>query len=113
MDAHQVSEKGGKRPVKDLFSNSPYLLLDGAMGTMLQARGLKPGENPAVLNLTRPDLVEEVHRQYIKAGSRILLANTFGANREALRGTGFTVEQVTAAAIGAAKRATCGAPRRI
>ena len=57
-----------------------YILLDGAMGTMLQKRGLKIGGIPEELNITNPDIVEEVHRLYIQAGSDIVYANTFGAN---------------------------------
>jgi len=57
------------------------ILTDGSWGTQMQARGLKPGESPDAWNLTHPDLVEEVARQYFEAGSRVILTNTFGANR--------------------------------
>jgi len=57
------------------------LLADGAMGTMLFAAGLQSGDAPELWNLERPDLVRQVHRGYLEAGSRILLTNTFGANR--------------------------------
>ena len=52
------------------------LLLDGAMGTMLQQRGMKPGVQPELLNLSDPDLIASVHRDYLEAGSRVLYANT-------------------------------------
>ena len=51
------------------------------MGTMLFAAGLSSGDPPEVWNLAHPDLVRSVHRGYLDAGSRILLTNTFGANR--------------------------------
>ena len=57
------------------------LLLDGAMGTELQKRRLKPGDCPEKLNLTRPDVIYQVHKSYVDAGSDIIQANTFGANR--------------------------------
>ena len=55
--------------------------LDGGMGTLLQARGLKPGEKPETWVLTHPEEVTAAHRAYYEAGSRIASANTFGANR--------------------------------
>ncbi len=58
-----------------------FLLFDGAMGTMLQAAGLKPGELPELLNITSPDIVLGVHKKYVAAGADIITANTFGANQ--------------------------------
>lgn len=55
-------------------------IFDGGMGTMLQAKGLKPGELPETWNLTHPDDVREVHAAYFRAGSQVVNANTFGAN---------------------------------
>ena len=55
--------------------------MDGAMGTMLQKKGMDIGEYPEALNLTAPEAVKEVHKAYLAAGSNIILANTFGANR--------------------------------
>jgi len=60
------------------------VLADGAWGTELQARGLSVGEVPDFWNLEHPDRVEEVARAYVDAGSRIILTNTFRANRIAL-----------------------------
>jgi methionine synthase I (cobalamin-dependent) len=57
---------------------------DGAWGTELQARGLPPGACPDAWNRTHPDPVENVARAYVRAGSEIILTNTFGANRVAL-----------------------------
>ncbi len=62
------------------------VLLDGAWGTQMQARGLAPGECPDLWNLTAPDKVREVARAYVDAGSRVILTNTFGASRLALAG---------------------------
>ena len=87
--------------------------LDGAMGTMLQAAGLELGQRPEILCLTAPETVAEIHRQYLAAGSQILYANSFSANRHKLEGTGYTVEQVVAAAIGVAKQAAAGTGARV
>ena len=57
------------------------LILDGAMGTMLQERGLQPGQSPEELNLTMPEVVASVHRDYIQAGADIIITNTFGGTR--------------------------------
>lgn len=53
---------------------------DGATGTILQREGLKPGENPENWNLTKPEKIIALHEGYLRAGSNIILANTFGAN---------------------------------
>jgi 5-methyltetrahydrofolate--homocysteine methyltransferase len=57
------------------------LVLDGAMGTMLQARGLKAGGCPEEMNLVAPEVVEGIHREYAGAGADILVTNTFGGSR--------------------------------
>ena len=57
------------------------VLTDGAWGTQLQLRGLQSGECPDVWNLTHPDKVASVAQAYVDAGSRVILTNTFGANR--------------------------------
>lgn len=85
--------------------NNEIVLLDGAFGTMLQKKGLKPGEAPDLLNLTSPELVTSIHQEYVEAGSQIVLANTFGSNREKLAGSGHSVEEVIRAAIANAKKA--------
>jgi methionine synthase I (cobalamin-dependent) len=64
-------------------------LLDGAMGTQLFARGVQPGTCNDELNLSSPDVVLDVHRAYVEAGSDAVLTNTFGANRHALARHGF------------------------
>lgn len=82
-----------------------YVFYDGAMGTMLQKSGLKPGERPDIMNMTAPDVVENIHRMYVEAGSDIIVANTFGANVYALHGTGYTPVEIIHAAVAIAKRA--------
>lgn len=57
------------------------LILDGAMGTLLQERGLKPGQSPEELNLTMPEVVASVHRAYLAAGADIIVTNSFGGSR--------------------------------
>ncbi len=91
----------------ELFENK-ILLLDGAMGTVLQQRGLPPGGQPELLNLTQPELLESIHREYIGAGSRVIYTNTFGANGLKLAKCGLCVEETVAAAVAIAKRAASG-----
>lgn len=83
-------------------------LLDGAMGTMLQKAGLKLGDRPETLSITAADVVEGIQRQYVQAGTRLLLANTFCANAHKLAGTGFEVEDVVRASVAVAKARLCG-----
>ena len=78
-------------------------LLDGAMGTMLQRSGMKPGTIPETLNITDPEMVAAVQRAYIRAGSQAIYANTFGANALKLKGTGYTTAEVIAAGMRIAK----------
>ena len=87
--------------------------LDGAMGTMLQRHGLKLGEIPELLAITNPDLLTNIHRQYIEAGTEIVYANTFGANRRKMQKTPYTVADVVSAAISAAKKACIGTSARV
>lgn len=82
-----------------------FVMLDGAMGTMLQASGLEAGGIPELLNLERPELIESIHRAYIEAGADIIYANTFGANRYKLSGCNKSVSEVIGAAVRIAKKA--------
>lgn len=81
------------------------LLLDGAMGTVLQQRGLPPGGQPELLNLTDPELICSVHRSYVEAGSQVVYANTFGANRLKLKRSGHSVEEIISAGVRLARKA--------
>jgi methionine synthase I (cobalamin-dependent) len=67
--------------VENRLHETGLILADGAMGTMLIAAGLPQGKPPQLWNLEHPDRVAAVHRQYLKAGSTLLLTNTFSANR--------------------------------
>lgn len=82
-----------------------YVILDGAMGTMLQAAGLKMGEIPEVLSVTRPELLVSIHEKYLKAGSDVIYANTFGANSYKLEGSGHSVEELVGVAVKNARQA--------
>ncbi|MGB4613760.1 MAG: homocysteine S-methyltransferase family protein [Erysipelotrichaceae bacterium] len=62
------------------FLKRNNVCLDGGMGTLLQNQGLKPGEKPEVWNITHPDIIIDIHRQYFDAGSNVVCTNTFGAN---------------------------------
>ncbi len=98
--------------LRDLIADSP-VLLDGAWGTELQARGLAPGEMPDFWNLTQPDRVQEVARAYVEAGSQIILTNTFRANRIALGSHPDVdrVAEVNRAGVEISRRAAAGASR--
>lgn len=88
-----------------LLQENKFIILDGAMGTQLQGKGLKTGECPEVLSITNPSTVEEIHKSYINAGSNVVYANTFGANSYKLNGSGYTVEDVVKASVLVAKNA--------
>jgi 5-methyltetrahydrofolate--homocysteine methyltransferase len=83
------------------------LVLDGAMGTMLQERGLAPGASPEGMNLDAPEVVEGVHREYAEAGADILVTNTFGGSRVKLAHYGLEdrVAEINARAVEIARRA--------
>ena len=84
--------------VKELLKKG-YIVLDGAMGTMLQKKGMKMGVVPETLGITKPEWIIDIHKQYIEAGSDIVYANTFGANRYKLKGTGYSTEEIIKKAI--------------
>ena len=86
--------------------------LDGGMGTLLQARGLKPGEKPETWCLTHPEEVTAIHRAYFEAGSQIVNANTFGAHR--FHYTAEEMRQIIPAALDCVRKAReeCGGGER-
>ena len=83
----------------ELFRQANTILLDGGMGTILQASGLKLGAKPEELNITDPELIRSIHAKYAAAGSRIVNANTFGASAHKLAGSPYSLEQIIAAGI--------------
>ena len=85
-----------------VFAGERFLVLDGAMGTQLQAAGLAAGELPELLCITDPAAVTAVHAAYVAAGSEAVTTNTFGANAAKL-GDAARVEEVFAAAVGCAR----------
>ena len=95
------------------FLKNDILILDGAMGTVLQQRGLPPGGQPELLNLTEPELLDSVYQEYADAGSQVVYANTFGANGLKLQRTGHSVDEIVTAAVTIAKQAVAGLGVRV
>ena len=89
----------------ELFNQPNTILLDGGMGTMLQAAGMKLGTRPEDLNIENPELIRSIHAKYAAAGSRVVNANTFGASPHKLADSKYTLEEVIAAGIANCKRA--------
>ena len=91
--------------IEEVFARRRFIMLDGAMGTQLQLRGLTTEQKPELAAYIMPDVLTAVHRDYARAGADILLANTFGTNPRKLKGTGYTVQQVIEASIACARTA--------
>ena len=89
----------------ELFNQPNTILLDGGMGTMLQAAGMKLGTRPEDLNLENPELIRSIHAKYAAAGSRVVNANTFGASPHKLADSKYTLEEVITAGIANCKQA--------
>lgn len=85
------------------YMRDHILLLDGGMGSLLQARGLQPGEHPERWNITHPEVIIEVQQAYFDAGSNVVNTNTFGAN--GLKFDDAELEEIVAAAIANARAA--------
>ena len=85
------------------FLKNNIVYLDGGMGTLLQEKGLKPGEYPERWNITHPDIITKIHKDYFDAGSNVVCANTFGAN--SLKFDDAELESVIMSAIFNAKNA--------
>lgn len=104
MKTAALEEKEKTVGLKEFLKDN-ILIFDGAMGTMLQKKGLKLGENPEVLNLSNPEIIEEVHKEYIESGCNVLTTNTFGANELKLSLCSMEVEEAVDSAVQIAKRA--------
>ena len=85
------------------FLENNIVYLDGGMGTLLQANGLKPGEHPECWNISHPEVITEIHKAYYDAGSNVVSTNTFGAN--SLKFADAELEEIVKAAFENAKAA--------
>ncbi len=95
-----------QNPFLSLLESGCPILSDGAMGTLLHARGVNYEECFDALNLSNPALVAEIHREYIEAGAQIIQTNTFGANRYKLSRVGLEGEttRINTAGVDLARR---------
>ncbi len=87
------------------YIKNNILLFDGAMGTMLQQKGLKIGENSEVFGLKNPDKLMEIHKLYLDAGANVITTNTFGANELKLDKLGYKVEEIVNNAVKVSREA--------
>lgn len=96
------------RPLLDRIRAGETIIGDGAWGTMLMARGLPPGVPPETFNVSSPDVLEAIAREYLEAGAGIITTNTFGGCPLRLRQHGLeeSTEAVNRTAVEAVRRAT-------
>nr|MCR5072708.1 homocysteine S-methyltransferase family protein [Clostridiales bacterium] len=85
------------------YLKNHILYLDGSMGTLLQSKGLLPGEYPERWNISHPDIVVGIHTRYYDAGSNVVLTNTFGAN--SLKFSPEELDAIVSAAVANAREA--------
>lgn len=90
---------------KKFLDSKEFVLLDGAMGTLIQKSGVKYDSVPETLNITHPELIESFHKAYAEAGSDIVYANTFGANGYKLKESGYSVDEIIKSGVENAKKA--------
>ena len=81
------------------------LFFDGGMGTLLQERGLNTGEISETWNILHPEIIRQIHQEYLLAGSNMISANTFGVNAFKCKNLAYTVEELVTAGIGLVKEA--------
>ena len=93
---------------KKFLATKEFVLLDGAMGTLIQKSGVKYDSVPETLNITHPELIESFHKAYADAGSDIVYANTFGANGYKLKESGYSVDKIIKSGVENAKKAVQG-----
>jgi 5-methyltetrahydrofolate--homocysteine methyltransferase len=98
------------RPLLERLAAGELLVGDGALGTMLLERGLKPGQSPESLTLQRPEVLEEIARLYLDAGADLLETNTFGGSplKLALHGLEADTERVNGEAVRTVRRVAAG-----
>ena len=90
------------KPFRELLESDGVFVFDGAVGTRLYDKGVYINRSYDELNLTAPDLVREVHEEYVKAGADIIETNSFGATRHKLqKETAAFVQEKTAEGIAA------------
>ncbi|MBQ8381305.1 MAG: homocysteine S-methyltransferase family protein [Clostridia bacterium] len=85
------------------FASSNTVILDGGMGTLLERRGLMPGEAPELWSVSHPDEILAIHKEYFDAGSNVVNTNTFGAN--SLKYGDDALSDMIGASVGLAKKA--------
>ncbi len=93
---------------KKYLESKEFVLLDGAMGTLIQKSGVRYESVPETLNILQPELISSFHKSYIEAGADIIYANTFGANGYKLKESGYSVEEIIKAGVKNAKSAAQG-----
>ena len=93
---------------KKFCNEREFVILDGAMGTLIQESKAAYEHVPETLNVTTPKLIESFHRAYIEAGSDIVYANTFGANSYKLKDSGYSVDEIIKSGVAIAKNAASG-----
>lgn len=84
------------------------LFFDGGMGTLLQERGLQTGEVPETWNILHPEMIRQIHAEYLSAGCNVVTANTFGVNAFKCKSLDYTVDELITAGIRLAKEAISG-----
>ena len=85
--------------IKQYLQSGKRLIFDGAMGTMLQRKGLPAGMIPEEVNFLHPEWLIDIHREYLAAGAQVITTNTFGANSHKLATTEHTVAETVKAAL--------------
>ena len=95
-------------PIQTRLKEGGFLLLDGAMGTMLQAANAPMGKVPEALNITHPEVIASIHKSYLEAGAQVLYANTFAANPYKVKDCPYSSTQLIQAGVKLAKDAAGG-----
>lgn len=91
--------------LQDKIKSGEMLLFDGAMGTMLQERGLTGGQLPERYNIEKQGIIKDIHKAYLDSGAHILTTNTFGCNRLKMKDSGYEVATLIEGAVACAKAA--------